>query len=282
MISFFRDRTWGLACMSDVVDFYNSIYGNFAAEALGQVRREAFGEDIGQNSWLTADECLRFLQWLEPGPDSEVLEIACGSGGPALYMTKMSGCRFTGVDINENGISAANRSASEQGLDSRAHFQTVDAGQPLPFEDGRFDCIVCIDAICHLPGRPSVLADWHRVLKPGGRMLFTDPTVITGLLSNEEISVRSSIGYFLFAPAGENEKLLRDAGFDLIWRDDVTENTVTVSKRWHDARERLRSELLKIEGELTFEGHQRFLSMVHTLSSERRLSRFAFAAKKLG
>lgn len=44
---------------------YNANYGNFQSELYAQIRREAFGEDIGQNSWLTADEQDRFLEWLD-------------------------------------------------------------------------------------------------------------------------------------------------------------------------------------------------------------------------
>jgi SAM-dependent methyltransferase len=266
--------------MSDTVDLYDSTYGNFAATVLSQVRREAFGEDIGQNSWLTDDEYLRFFEWLELKSSSNVMEVACGSGGPALFMARTIGCRILGIDSNENGIATASKMAEEQGLASQARFQTADASQPLPFEDETFDSIVCIDAINHLPNRSHVLSEWHRVLKPDGRILFTDPIIVTGLLSNEEIAVRSSIGYFLFVPVGEDERLLEEAGFELICCEDVTENEAKVSKRWHDARAKRRDDLLKIEGEKTFDGLQQFLAVVYRLSSERRLSRFVFAARK--
>ncbi len=266
--------------MSDYVDLFDSAYGNFAATVLEQVRRETFGEDIGQNSWLTDDEYLRFFKWLELKSSSNVLEVACGSGGPALFMARTIGCHILGIDNNENGIATASKIAQEQGLDSQVRFQLADASQPLPFEDELFDSIVCIDAINHFPNRSRVLAEWHRVLKPDGRILFTDPIVVTGLLSNEEIAVRSSIGFFLFAPVGADEKLLKEAGFELIRCEDVTENKVEVSRRWHDARAKWRDDLLKIEGEKTFEGLQQFLSVVSTLSSERRLSRFVFVAHR--
>ena len=266
--------------MSDSVDLYDSAYGNFAAEVFEQVRREAFGEDIGQNSWLTADEYLRFFERLKPQSSSNVLEVACGSGGPALFMARTTGCRILGIDNNENAIATANKMAREQRLDSQIRFQLANAGEPLPFEDETFDSIVCIDAINHLPNRSKVFAEWRRVLKLKGRILFTDPIVVTGLLSSEEIAVRSSIGYFLFAPVGENEKLLEKAGFALLRCEDVTENEAKVSKRWLDARARRRDALIKIEGEKTFEGLQRFLEVVYRLSSERRLSRFVFAAQR--
>jgi len=100
--------------MSDSVDLYDSAYGSFAATVLEQVRREAFGKDIGQNSWLTADEYLRFFKWLELKSTSNVLEIACGSGGPALFMARTIGCHIRGIDKNENGIATANKMAQER------------------------------------------------------------------------------------------------------------------------------------------------------------------------
>ncbi len=46
--------------MSEQVDLYNNVYGDFGSTAEAMVRHEAFGEDIGQSSWLTAAEWLRF------------------------------------------------------------------------------------------------------------------------------------------------------------------------------------------------------------------------------
>jgi cyclopropane fatty-acyl-phospholipid synthase-like methyltransferase len=266
--------------MSEHVALYDTVYGNFAADVLAEVRREAFGTDIGQNSWLTAEEYRQFFEWLELKPSSNVLEVACGSGGPAIFMASTIGCHLTGIDNNENGIANANKMAQEQNLASRVRFQYADASQQLPFSGGSFDSVVCIDAINHLRNRARVLAEWHRVLKAGGQILFTDPITITGQLSNEEMAIRSSVGYFLFTPPGENERMIREAGFELIRSEDVTDNEVKVSKQWHDARANRRDQLIRIEGGTTYEGLQRFLSIVHTLSSERRLSRFVFVARK--
>ena len=54
--------------MSDVVGAYDANYCHFAQDVLARVRREAYGEDIGQHSWLSADECRMFCDWLELGP----------------------------------------------------------------------------------------------------------------------------------------------------------------------------------------------------------------------
>ena len=63
---------------------YDANYGNFQTELYAEIRREAFGEDIGQNSWLTSDEQDKFLEWLNLNPEKILLDVACGAGGPAL------------------------------------------------------------------------------------------------------------------------------------------------------------------------------------------------------
>jgi hypothetical protein len=96
------------------------------------------------------------------------------------------------------------------------------------------------------------------------------------------LAIRSSIGFYLFLPPGENERLLREAGFSLLAVEDVTDNARDVARRWHDARQRQKEALVAREGRANFEGLQRFLLCVHTLSVERRLSRFAYLAEKFG
>ena len=100
------------------------------------------------------------------------------------------------------------------------------------------------------------------------------------MLSNEEIAIRSSIDYFLFTPPGEDERLIQEAGFALVHALDTTEQVAAIAKRYYDARARRRDDLLTLEGEAEFEKVQRFLAVAHTLTNERRLSRFAFLAQK--
>ena len=262
------------------VNLYDNVYGDFASAAEAAVRRETYGEDMGQSSWLTSEEWLHFADQLGITAASDVLEVGSGSGGPAVYLAAARGCRLTGVDINEHGVRNAAKLAEARGVADRVQFRAVDASEPLPFPDGRFDVVVSNDAICHIRDRESVLRDWFRVLRPGGLALFTDALVITGIMSNEEIATRSSIGFYLFVPPGENERLLKDAGFEIIGVEDVTENAAAVARRWHDAREHQRAVLMTREGQTNFDGLQRFLACTHRVSAERRLSRFSYRARK--
>ena len=145
--------------MSSSVNLYDNVYGDFASAAEAAVRREAYGEDMGQSSWLTAPEWLRFADQLAIGTDSEVLEVGSGSGGPAVYLAKARGCRLTGVDINENGVRNATALAEVQGVADRARFRAVDASLPLPFPANHFDAVVSNDAMCHIRDRATVLRD---------------------------------------------------------------------------------------------------------------------------
>src|SRR5262249_31621710 len=160
-------------------DHYGSHYRAFDSEVHRAVRRAAFDEDVGQNSWLTVAELERFASWLELRRDSRLLDVACGSGGPALHLARRTGCSLIGVELDHDAVATGGRPAAELGLEARARFHQADASRPLPFDDGSFDAIVCIDAINHLPDRAGVLTDWARLLRSGGRLVFTDPVTVT-------------------------------------------------------------------------------------------------------
>jgi cyclopropane fatty-acyl-phospholipid synthase-like methyltransferase len=265
---------------TDSINLYDNVYANFASDVELAVRREAYGEDLGQSSWLTAGEWLAFADQLGVQAGSEVLEVGSGSGGPAVYLAAARQCRVTGVDVNEHGVKNARTLARARGLAGQVRFEAIDASRPLPFADAGFDAIVSNDAMCHIANRGAVLRDWHRILRPGGRALFTDAMVLTGVVSHEELATRSSIGFYLFVPMGTNESLLREAGFIVRSVQDVSDNAAEVASRWHDARARHQEALVAREGEANFQGLQRFLKCVNTLSVERRLSRYAYLAEK--
>ena len=266
--------------MSGRVDLFDSTYSHFDHRVLEQIRQDTFGTDIGQNSWVTADEYDQFMAWLELGPERHALEVASGSGGPALHLARLTGCRVTGIDANENGVTAASRLAGSSGQDARVRFMVADATARLPFEDGTFDALLCIDSMNHFPDRLAVLREWRRVLASGRRAVFTDPVVVTGPVTNDELALRSSIGLFLFVPPGINEALIEQAGLRLIRREDGTANAAGVSGRWLAAREKHREALLAMEGETRFTGLQSFFETVHRLTRERRLSRIVYLVEK--
>jgi len=259
---------------------YNVNYGNFQTELYTQIRREAFGEDIGQNSWLTSDEQDKFLKWLDLVPGKTLLDVACGAGGPALRVAATTGCSVVGVDVHGQAVATAGSLAAQRGLAERAEFRAADAAGPLPFSDASFDSITCIDAINHLPDRPRMIAEWARLLKPGGRLLFTDPTTVTGALTNAEIEVRSSGGFYLFVPHGFDERAIAQCGLKLLLCEDVTANMAKVAEARHAARAVRSTVLREIEGDAEYESQQEFLAVGARIAREGRLSRFVYVSEK--
>jgi ubiquinone/menaquinone biosynthesis C-methylase UbiE len=266
--------------MPSRVDLYDSAYANYASEVYREVRIETYGEDFGQTSWATTEESREIPHRLALKSDSSVLELGCGSGGYALYVAEAVGCRVVGLDINVPGVQNANQLAAERGLAEQVHFEQCDVSKSLPFKDGTFDAVFSNDVLCHLAGRPTVLGEMFRILKPGGRMLFSDALVVGGMLSHEEIATRSSIGFYVYSPPGENERLIESAGFRRISVTDTTDSAARIAKEWHGAREKRNKELIAVEGESNFDGLQRFLSCVHSLTTERRLLRHLYSADK--
>jgi len=262
------------------VNLYDSAYSNYGAEVYRQVRLETYGADFGQTSWVTTKESAEIPALLELRPESQVLELGCGSGGYAQHLAETVGCSLIGLDINAAGVQNANQLASARKLSERVRFEQCDVSNKLSFDDNSLDATFSNDVLCHIPGRINVLREIHRVLKPGGRMLFTDALVIGGMVSHEEIATRTSIGYYVFSPPGENERLIERAGFRMIRAVDTTENAAAIASRWHAARVKRSAALVELEGEQNFAGLQRFLSCVHTLTAERRLLRYLYIAEK--
>lgn len=261
--------------------FYDRNFARSAEELNTEIRAEAFGEDIGQFSWTTADEHRRFQATLEIGPESRVLEVASGSGGPGLFLVRSSGCELVGIDIHEGGIEAATEAAHEEGIADRASFLLHDAQQPLPFADESFDAVICIDSMNHLFHRGAVFQEWSRVLADGGRFLFTDAVVVRGPLRREEMLRRSpAMGEFFFTPAGWYEHALAEAGFVDVRVEDVTSNIVGVAERWHAARESAERELRDVEGDERFEEFQQFLAATALVAREGRLARYAYVGTR--
>jgi ubiquinone/menaquinone biosynthesis C-methylase UbiE len=211
-----------MATQNERTDFYSVKYSSFDSEVARVVRREAFGEDIGQQGWRTETEQAQIIDLLGIDRSSLVLDICCGSGGPSLTLVQRTGCRLSGIDRESAGIAHARVQAAARGLSDQATFSLVDCAGPLPFENDNFDAVLCIDAVPHLPDRFGTLREWSRLLRKKGRLVFTDNAVVTGEVAKGELDLRTASGFFLFVPPGLNEEAVKAAGLSVLRCDDTT------------------------------------------------------------
>lgn len=91
-----------------------------------------------------------------------VLEVGCGAGEMAERIQEELGAEVVAVDSSERMVALTR----ERGVD--AHVADV---QALPFEDGRFDCVVAAWLFYHVADRDRAIAECARVLRPGGRLV---------------------------------------------------------------------------------------------------------------
>ncbi len=265
---------------TDRFDFYGAHYGRFGGELMAALRREVYGEDLGQTGWRTAAEQAEIAELLRLGPGVQLLDVACGAGGPSLDLAGRTGCAVTGADVEAAGIAQADTQASARGLAGRARFRVADCGGRLPFADASADAVLCVDAINHLPDRFGTLREWARLLRPGGRLLFTDPVVVTGAVAKDELDVRADLGFYLFVPPGFDEQAITAAGLALLRREDRTAAIARIAARWREVRARHAPALEREEGGAWFARRQRFLEVTAELAGSRRLSRILYLAEQ--
>ena len=107
--------------------------------------RENFERDHEIQNPLNPDKIRRLGEYLGLNSGSRVLDVACGTGGPARILAAAYGCHITGIEIEPVFADIARARAEAAGLNSLIHIETADASA-LEFEPEFFDSVLCIGA----------------------------------------------------------------------------------------------------------------------------------------
>ena len=258
---------------------YEEPYAHFDSPLMRTLRREAYDEDIGQHSWVSADELRRDINRLHLTAASRLLDLGCGPGGPLVFLIETCGCHGTGVESSAAALEAARQRATAAGVDARLAILQADLNRSLPLTDESFDVAVSLDVILHITDRRALLREIARVLKSGGRLLFTDAGVLTGPVTQEEIAARSVHGFTELHPAGFNERALTETGFNLLATEERTASLLRNASGRLEARGRHQDELIALEGLKGFERQQRYLRSVLALAQRGALARQMYLAE---
>jgi len=107
--------------------------------------------------------------------DADVLEVGSGTGPVCRFLATLPGVRrVLGIDPSPVFVQRARELAD----DDRLTFETGDARE-LTLEDGSFDVVVFHTSLSHIPECDRALAEAHRVLRPGGRVVAFDGDYVT-------------------------------------------------------------------------------------------------------
>lgn len=220
----------------------NHYAGGGAIADVIAARLRAAGRDIGALKAAdlgTVDEfhirgrpaTLELARALNLTPESHVLDIGSGLGGPARTVVETYGCRVTGIDLTQAFCDAASILSDWVGLGDRVSFRHGDATE-LPFADGEFDAAMTIHASMNIARKDRVYAEARRVLRPGARFAVYD--VLQGEGGDVSFPVpwagEPSISHL--ATPDEMQVLLKDAGFKIVDVQDSTEE----GQRWFEAK----------------------------------------------
>lgn len=120
-------------------------------------------------SWQTLGYAVTNLR-LAPG--SLLVDLGCGRAGPSLWLARALNARLIGIDRSPQGVALATKRSPSFVPAGRAEFRQADfAATGLP--DAHADALFSVDALPFSPDLQATLQEAHRILRPGGRLVFS-------------------------------------------------------------------------------------------------------------
>jgi SAM-dependent methyltransferase len=129
---------------------------------------ERFVPSTNRGSLVEAEHLLRYWWAAQLASGRRVLDAGCGVGYGTAMLAAAGAQETVGVDLSSDAVNAAAAGAQA------ATFMEGDV-HALPFEDDRFDVVVCFEVIEHVDRQDEVIAELDRVLAPSGVLLISSP-----------------------------------------------------------------------------------------------------------
>jgi SAM-dependent methyltransferase len=152
----------------------------------------------------------RLLNLENPGADTVVLDVGCGTGQTAAYLGQHYPCKIAAVDLNPQMVALARRKFEALRLNS-IHLQQADA-TALPFREKSFDLILS-ESVTVFTSIATALKEYYRVLKPEGRILAIEVTANEPLTAAELALVQQILGINQFPTLELWQQMFTAAGF---------------------------------------------------------------------
>ncbi len=135
----------------------------------------AVSEDKHEIQNPTSAEKIRLLgETLALGPESHVLDMASGRGGPAILLAREFGCRITCVERAREFLTVAEERAHSTGVNRLIELVHSD-GRRFPLPPDGYDAAVCLGASFIWDGLPGTLAALRPTVRPGGFVAIGEP-----------------------------------------------------------------------------------------------------------
>jgi SAM-dependent methyltransferase len=191
---------------------YDAVYAALpkSATLLRTWREHALSPDYPEGfepiSFVAGAELHRMADELRLPDGGALVDLACGLAGPSLWIASERDASLIGVDLSPVAVAQATERARTLGLEGRARFVAgsfAETGLEAACADG----CMSIDALQYAPDKRAALAEMARILRPGGRLVFT-----TFELDRERCAEMPVLGS---DPVGDYRPLLEAAGFEV-------------------------------------------------------------------
>lgn len=172
---------------------------------LGKKRLRPGG--IEATEWLTGQAGL--------GPETQVLEVACNMCTTSIELAQRYRCRITGVDLDAKALQKAEANIRAAGLEKQIKVQQGNA-MKLPFAGESFDVVIneAMLTMLNRKAKEKAIAEYFRVLKPGGLLLNHDIALAKPDMAEELDQLRRTIHIQVEPlPVSEWEELFYGVGF---------------------------------------------------------------------
>ncbi len=151
-------------------EFYEQFYARVPDSPVHALFCErAFGLDLGQHGFADLVQLDAVVQAAELGPGKHALDLGCGDGRIAEYLSDQTGAHVTGLDYVPQAIRLARQRTTAQA--GRLSFLVGDLNA-LDLPAGAFDAILSIDTIYFSQDYARTLGQMAAALRPGGRIVF--------------------------------------------------------------------------------------------------------------
>jgi SAM-dependent methyltransferase len=128
--------------------------------------------EVDPFSFITLDGLHDIARSLASCRGETLVDLACGRGGPGLWLARQIGAALVGVDFSPVGIAHATARAAELAPELSARYVVADAAA-TGLADESAAGLVCVDAVQLMDHREAVMAEACRIVRPGARVAFT-------------------------------------------------------------------------------------------------------------
>ena len=181
---------------------------------------ELFAHDQDHYGGLVANDAL--AKYAHIGRNTKVVDFCAGLGGPARYFAHRYGAFVTGIELTPARVMGAAELTRRVRLEDRVQVIEGDVTN-VSLPSASQDAVVSQEALLHVPDIARAFAEAYRLLRPGGRLAFTNWVAHQPLSAADAKLLWDGMAAATLIDIDRHAELLRSVGFEIEAIDDETE-----------------------------------------------------------